>query len=132
MIAVPDDLGYPRAEVDGFTLGMFVSYGDCGDAWVRAPDNGIAGLVWETGAPGYFRELHAPDPAGRWGTYAVQLDLPLTADAEAEAYLRALLPELIPRWRAWVQARDDAELPGPPDLGGVRRDAQNCLLQIGA
>ena len=112
MIGVPDDLGYPRAEVEGFTLGMFVSYGDCGDAWVRSPDGGIAGLVWETGNPGYFRELIAPDPAGRWGTYAVQLDLPLTTDAEAGAYLRALLPELIPRWRTWGQARGDAELAG--------------------
>lgn len=123
MIAVPDDPGYPRAEVDGFTLGMFVSYDDCGDAWVRAPDDGIAGLVWETGAPRYFRELSAPDPAGRWGTYAVQLDLPLTTDAEAEAYLRALLPELIPRWRAWAQASDDAELPGWADAGSRLQEA---------
>jgi hypothetical protein len=59
----------------------------------------------ETGSPGYFKQIIAPDPDGRWGTYAVQLDLPLTTDAEAEAYLRALLPELIPRWRKWAQTR---------------------------
>jgi hypothetical protein len=102
---VPDDWGYPCAEAEEFTLGIFVSYGDCGDAWVRAPDGGVAGLVWETGAPVYFRQLIAPDPAGRWGAYAVQLDLPLTTDAGAGAYLRTLLPELIPRWRVWTQAR---------------------------
>jgi hypothetical protein len=95
----------PSAQAEGFALGMFVSYGDCGDAWVRAPDGGVAGLIWETGSPAYFLETIPPDPAGRRGTYAVQLDLPLTTDAEAEAYLRALLPELIPRWRAWVQSR---------------------------
>ena len=105
VIAVPDDLNYPCAVADGFTLGMSVSYGDRGDAWVRAPDGGVAGLVWETGSPAYFRQLIAPDPAGRWGTYAVRLDLPLTTDGEAEAYLRALLPELIPLWRAWTQTR---------------------------
>lgn len=109
---MPDDLGYPRAEADGFALGMFVSYGDRGDAWVRAPDGGVAGLVWETGTPGYFTPLIAPDPAGRWGTFAVRLDLPLTTDAEAEAYLRALLPELMPRWQAWAQARGDRQNPG--------------------
>jgi hypothetical protein len=100
---VTDESGYPRADADGFELGMFVSYDQCGDAWVRAPDGGISGLVWESGSPAYFKELIPPDPAGRWGTYAVQLELPLTTDAEAEAYLRALLPELAPRWRAWCR-----------------------------
>ena len=105
MTAVPEDPDYPRAEVDGFTLDMFVSYGDCGDARVQAPDGGTAGLVWETGSPRYFKQIIAPDPESRWGTYAVQLELPLTTDAEAEAYLRTLLPELIPRWRKWAQTR---------------------------
>lgn len=36
---------YPEATLDGFTLGMFVSYDDCGDAWVRAPDGCIATLI---------------------------------------------------------------------------------------
>lgn len=99
------DAGYPSAQIDGFTIGMFVSYGDCGDAWVRAPDGGIAGQIWETGNPEYFRETIAPDPAGRWGTYAVQRNRPLTTDKEAAAYLQALLPELAPRWRAWARTR---------------------------
>lgn len=97
---------YPEATVDGFTIGMFVSYDDCGDAWVEAPDGGIATLIWETGEPPYFDEYIAPDPSGRWGTYQVQLPLPLTTDEEAAAYLRALLPDLLPRWRAWAESRD--------------------------
>lgn len=100
---------YPEATVDGFTIGMFVSYDDCGDAWVEAPDRGIATLIWETGEPAYFQEYFAPDPAGRWGTYQVQLPLPLTTDEEAAAYLATLLPDLIPRWQAWVASRQ----PGP-------------------
>ncbi len=96
---------YPEASVDGFTIGVFVTYGDFGDAGVQAPDGGIATLIWETGEPAYFTECIPPDPAGRWGTYQVQLPLPLTTDREAAAYLTALLPDLIPCWRAWAESR---------------------------
>ena len=97
--------GYPEAVVDGFTLGMFGSYGDCGDAWVRAPDGGIGTLIWETGSPPYFQEAIPAEPDGRWGTFAVQLPLPLTTDAEAAAYLMEILPELRSHWEAWKATR---------------------------
>lgn len=100
-----DEPDCPHATVDGFEMGMFVSYDDCGDAWVRSPDGGIGGLIWETGEPAYFQVSIPADPDGRWGTFAVQQPLPLTTDAEAEAYLRALLPSLIPHWQAWVESR---------------------------
>lgn len=87
--------------VEGFKIGMFVSYDDFGDAWVEAPDGGICTLIWGTGAPLYFSQSIAPDPRGRWGTYTVQQPLPITTDQEAAEYLRALLPELRPRWEAW-------------------------------
>lgn len=90
---------YPSAVVDGFELRMFVSYDECGDAWVKAPDGRIASLVWETGDPSYFRVVLEPD-ARRWVTYAVQLPVPLTNDEQAARYLAALLPELRPRWEA--------------------------------
>ena len=95
---------YPHATVDGFTLGMFVSYDDCGDAWVEAPDGSFA-LIWETGDPPRFEVSIPAEPNGRWGTYDVQLPLPLTKDEEAAEYLRALLPDLIPQWRAWQSSR---------------------------
>lgn len=98
-MATHSEAAYPRARVGGFELGMFVSYDDCGDAWVAGPDGRIAGLVWESGNPAYFRTLMEPD-VQRWGTYAVQLPLPMTTDDEAVAYLTALLPELQPRWEA--------------------------------
>lgn len=50
--------------------------------------------------PEYFQVSIAPNEA-RWGTYAVCLDVPLTNDAEAAAYLQRLLPEIVPRWREW-------------------------------
>jgi hypothetical protein len=104
-IGLVNEQRYPEAVVDGFTMGMFVSYDDCGDAWVKAPDGSIGTLIWETGSPSYFEEKIAPDPNGRWGTYAVQLPLPLTTDGEAADYLRALLPELRRRWESWTADR---------------------------
>jgi hypothetical protein len=89
---------YPTGFADGFELWMFVSYGDCGDALVIAPDGREAGLIWETGDSWSFATSIEPNK-GRWGTYAVTQPLPLTTDAEADAYLAALLPRLIPLWR---------------------------------
>ena len=79
---------------------MFVSYDDCGDAWVKAPDGSVATLIWETGEPASFKVSIEPGET-RWGTFAVQLPLPLTSDAEAAAYLAAILPDLRKRWHAW-------------------------------
>ncbi|HET7691196.1 MAG TPA: hypothetical protein VFK41_12480 [Nocardioidaceae bacterium] len=98
---------YPTAQVEGFELGMFVSYDDCGDAWVKAPDGSVAGLIWETGEPAYFKVSIEPDHS-RWGTYAVQLPLPLTSDDEAAVYLASLIPNLRPRWQEWSRRRDQA------------------------
>jgi hypothetical protein len=89
------DVDYRSANVEGFELGMFASYDDCGDAWVRAPDGSEATLIWETGDPAYFQVSIEPNES-RWGTYAVQLPLPLTSDEEAASYLDGLLPELRP------------------------------------
>lgn len=95
---------YPRAEVDGFELGMCVSYDDCGDAWGKAPDGSVGTLIWETGEPAYFKVSIEPSES-RWGTYAVQMPLPLTTDDEAARYWAALLPGLRERWAAWVADR---------------------------
>jgi hypothetical protein len=90
---------YPKASVDGFGFTMFVSYDDCGGAWVKAQDGRIAGLVWETAPERRFETVAEPDSA-RWGTYAVAQPLPLTDDEEATRYWGALLPELRRRWAA--------------------------------
>jgi hypothetical protein len=81
---------YPSASVDGFELGMFVASNERGDAWVKAPDGSIATLIWQTGAPSYFKVAIESNEA-RWGTFAVQLPLPMTNDDEAGSYLSALL-----------------------------------------
>lgn len=106
--AEDDSSLYPTGRAQGFEMLMFVSYGDFGDALVIAPDGREAGLIWETGDTPSFAVSIAPHE-GRWGTYAVTQPLPLTTDAEADAYLTALLPHLIPLWR------------DNPDAGVVRR-----------
>jgi hypothetical protein len=108
MVGEDDDASvYPTGRVDGFEMRMFVSYGGYGDALVIAPDGRKAGLIWETGDAPSFATSIEPD-SGRWGTYAVTLPMPLTTDAEADAYLAALLPRLEPLWR------------GNPDAGAGR------------
>jgi hypothetical protein len=96
---------YPTAEVEGFRIGMFVSYYSYGDAWVEAPDGSKGTLIWETGEPFRFNEVIVPDPRARWGIYSVRQPLPMTTDEEAAAYLQALLPELRRRWGAWTTSR---------------------------
>jgi hypothetical protein len=55
---------------DGFVFGKISDFeaesSDYGDAFVIAPDNSRAGLVWEVLDNSYFREVLPPDP-NRWG-----------------------------------------------------------------
>lgn len=128
----------------GFRLAVVASHGDRGDAFVHAPDGGAATLAWESGDAYLFRETRAAGPSGRWGGYAVRLPLPLRTDADAAAYLAAVLPELQPRWERWRTAAPAPEPParlGVADVGRALRDlpaspfgplAVRLVLLIGA
>jgi len=89
---------------------MFVASDERGDAWVKEPDGSLATLIWQTGEPSYVRVSIEPNER-RWGTFTVQLPLPMTNDDEAGSYLAALLPDLRPRWQAWMGERGE----GSPD-----------------
>ena len=56
--------------VDGFTFGKITDFEsepyNEGDAFVIAPNNSRAGLVWEVSEDSYFQEVCAADSA-RWG-----------------------------------------------------------------
>ena len=86
---------------------MFVASDERGDAWVKAPDGSIATLIWQTGEPSYFEVTIEPDET-RWGTFTVQLPLPMTNDEEAGRYLFGLLPELRRRRQSWPGGRGNA------------------------
>lgn len=115
-LARPDDApayhGFPLIEgavVDGFRLGMitdFIAAPDTvGDGFVVAPDGSRAGLVWEAEVPEpYLEQVLAPDDQ-RWGVWAVGLRESLRTEADAWAYLAALVPILKPRWKEWASQR---------------------------
>jgi hypothetical protein len=93
------------SEVEGFRLGMisdFITQPDTdGDAFVVAPDNSRAGLIWESEVTEpYFSEVLPPTP-DRWGVWGAGSRLPLRTESDAREFLRSLLPLLVPRWDAW-------------------------------
>lgn len=66
--------------VEGFTLGKITDFEvestDTGDAFVVAPDNSRAGLVWEVSSNSYFEEVLGMTP-DRWGVWAVSFPHPM-------------------------------------------------------
>jgi hypothetical protein len=113
-IARPDDApvyhGFPvldDVEVDGFKLGVITDIdpeqGDTGDAFVVAPDNSRAGLVWEVADEPYFEQVSPPEPT-RWGVWGVGFMRPMCTQDDARRNLAAILPELRLRWEAWRAA----------------------------
>jgi hypothetical protein len=100
--------GFPiieSSEVEGFRFGMITDYvadaDTCGDAFVVAPDDSRAGLVWESEVTvPYFSEV-LPPTQDRWGVWGVGTGLPMRTEDDAHVLLRSLLPELRPRWEKW-------------------------------
>jgi hypothetical protein len=94
--------------VDGFTLGAITDFEaeptTEGDAFVIAPDNSRAGLVWEVSAGGVFERL-CGETDDRWGVWAVSFPFPMTSRENAKANLAAVLPLLKPQWEIWRSDR---------------------------
>jgi hypothetical protein len=90
--------------VDGFVFGKITDFEaqptDCGDAFVIAPDNSRAGLVWEVSQPPSFTEV-APIEPGRWGVWDVRLPFPMTSRENARRNLESILPTLKEKWQEW-------------------------------
>ena len=95
--------------VDGFTFGKITDFESadcsCGDAFVIAPDNSRAGLVWEYGESASFQQVMPPEP-DRWGVWAVNFAHPMTSRQNARKNLESILPELKRRWKEWRDQRE--------------------------
>ena len=93
-------------EVEGFTFGKITDFESrpCseGDAFIIAPDNSRAGLVWEVSGSSYFQEVRAPG-VDRWGVWGVTFPHPMTSRENARKNLEWILPELKKRWEEWRQ-----------------------------
>jgi hypothetical protein len=103
--------GFPileDVEVDGFRLGMITDWeaepADGGDAFVVAPDDSRAGLVWEIGPAAKVEQVLEPK-ANRWGVWQLTFLHPMTSRENARLNLAAVLPGLRSEWQAWKAQR---------------------------
>lgn len=87
--------------VDGFVFGEITDFEiepcECGDAFVIAPDNSRAGLVWEVSDKHFFREV-CPADTNRWGVWVVSFPWSMTSRHNVKKNLESILPELRIRW----------------------------------
>jgi hypothetical protein len=92
--------------VDGFTLGKITDFEaascDAGDAFVIAPDDSRAGLVWEVSNETYFQEV-CPFDRVRWGVWAVVFRYPMNGRENACRNLASIVPLLKPKWEEWLR-----------------------------
>jgi hypothetical protein len=90
--------------VEGFVFGKITDFEiepcESGDAFVIAPDDSRAGLVWELSDKHFFREV-CPIDATRWGVWSVSFPWPMTSRHNIKKNLEAILPELRVRWDEW-------------------------------
>lgn len=90
--------------VEGFTFGKITDFEmeHCneGDAFVVAPDNSRAGLVWEVSDKSCFQEICRPEQEG-WGVWGVCFPYAMTSHENVRRNLESILPELKKRWEEW-------------------------------
>jgi hypothetical protein len=92
--------------VDGFILGMITDFlaEPCaeGDAFVIAPDNSRAGLVWEVGETVSISEVLPLEPT-RWGVWAVTFPHEINNRENARRNLELIVSALKDKWEEWRQ-----------------------------
>ncbi len=95
-----------NVSVDGFVFGKITDFeaeaSNYGDAFVVAPDNSRAGLVWEVSDKSYFREVCPLEP-NRWGVWGVSFPYPMSSREDVRKNLESILPELKKCWEGWRQ-----------------------------
>ncbi len=92
--------------IDGFTFGAITDFeahhSNEGDAFVIAPDNSRAGLVWTHTREPRFVQLCAPSE-DRWGVFEVAFPYEMTSRENVKLNLETIVPQLRPRWEQWRQ-----------------------------
>jgi hypothetical protein len=99
--------GFPILEdvqAEGFRFGMITNFEakntNEGDAFVVAPDDSRAGLVWDIGSNPNLEEV-CPLEAYRWDVWAVSLPNPMTSRENVKKNLEVILPALKQKWQEW-------------------------------
>lgn len=92
--------------VEGFIFGKITDFEaepcNVGDAFIIAPDDSRAGLVWEVSDTRYLREI-CPPSADRWGVWGVSFPNVMTSRENVRKNLESVLPELKKHWEQWRQ-----------------------------
>ncbi|MGB8473938.1 MAG: hypothetical protein WCE61_07640 [Candidatus Acidiferrum sp.] len=90
--------------VDGFQFGKITDFeaepSQGGDAFVVAPDDSRAVLVWEVTGKVSMTEISPLEP-GRWGVWAVSFPNPMNSRENVRRNLELILPTLKQRWEEW-------------------------------
>lgn len=90
--------------VDGFQFGKITDFeaepSQEGDAFIVAPDNSRAGLVWEVTNKVSLTEISPLEPS-RWGVWAVSFPHPMNSRENVRRNLELILPTLKEKWNEW-------------------------------
>jgi len=90
--------------VEGFMFGKITDFeaepSQEGDAFIVAPDNTRAGLVWEVTDRVSVSQVISPE-ANRWGVWAVSFPFPMNCRQNAQRNLELILPILKEKWSEW-------------------------------
>jgi hypothetical protein len=90
--------------VEGFTFGVITDFEetetDWGDAFVVAPDNSRAGLVWSISNTPSLDQVMPPGQR-RWGVWGVSFDAPMKTKEDARRNLAKIVPQLNEQWTQW-------------------------------
>jgi len=90
--------------VGGFTFGKITDFEaePCreGDAFVVAPDNSRAGLVWEVTNEVSMSQV-SPLEADRWGVWSVSFPHAMNSRENVRRNLELILPYLKTKWDEW-------------------------------
>ena len=90
--------------MEGFTFGKITDFEaeacEEGDAFLVAPDNSRAGLVWKVTDKVCMTEI-SPFEVGRWGVWDVSFPHPMNSRDNVRRNLELILPTLKEKWNEW-------------------------------
>jgi hypothetical protein len=101
--------GFPILEesrtADGWCFGTITDFderggSEFGDAFVVAPDNTRAGIIWQVGPPNL--EVCKPPDENRWGVFNVWVARAVRQTSDLVGQLQVWLPELRRRHMEWA------------------------------
>jgi len=95
----------PEIEFDGFRFGMITDFiaqpDDDGDAFIVAPDDSRAGVMWYANSGPVDVQPAVRMSSSRWGVWHVHVPFEMRSVADAQRLLEVAVPLLRPEWQLW-------------------------------